>query len=65
LVDPEPDDVKRASAVNARIKADAYARKLREKPFWRFRRRRALNKALVRAERREQDALRALDDYGD
>ena len=45
--------------------ADVYARKLREKPFWRFRRRQALGKALADARLREQEAMRLLDGQGD
>jgi hypothetical protein len=41
--------------------ADTYNRKLREKPFWRFRRRQALGKALADAERREHEAQQLLD----
>jgi hypothetical protein len=42
--------------------ADSYERKLREKPFWRFRRKQAIGKALDNAKEREQEALRLLDE---
>jgi hypothetical protein len=48
-------------ALKARTDAETYARKLREKPFWRFRRRQALGRALADARRREEEALRLLD----
>jgi hypothetical protein len=68
VVGGQADEVKRAveaSAVKARMDADTYSRKLREKPFWRFRRRRVLGKAIADAQRREQEARRALEGYAD
>ncbi len=59
------DDIKRAiegQAVKARMDADAYTRKLREKPFWRFRRRQRIGKAIANARSREREALRLLDE---
>jgi hypothetical protein len=59
------DEVRRAveaKAVKERMEAETYARKLREKPFYRFRRRQALGKAIARARAREKAALRLLDD---
>jgi hypothetical protein len=64
----EQDEVRRAieaSAQKARLDADTYARKLREKPFWRFRRRQAIGKALADARLREQEALRLLGEATD
>jgi len=59
------DEIRRAiegQAVRARMDADKYTRKLREKPFWRFRRRQEIGKALAKARARERDAQRLLDD---
>lgn len=59
------DEVRRAiegQAVKARMDADSFARKLREKPFWRFRRKQAIGKALAKARAQEQEALRLLDE---
>jgi hypothetical protein len=42
--------------------ADKYTRKLREKPFWRFRRRQAIGRLIVNAREREQEAVRLLDE---
>ena len=65
LVEPSSrDEVKAAILANAgmaRMDAETYARKLREKPFWRFRRRQVLGKKLAEAKLREQEALRLLD----
>jgi hypothetical protein len=64
----EQGDVRRAieaSARKARLDADTYARKLREKPFWRFRRRQAIGRALADARLREQEALRLLGEAAD
>ena len=40
--------------------ADAYTRKLRGKPFWRFRRRQRIGQALAKARAQELEALRLL-----
>jgi hypothetical protein len=40
--------------------ADRFERKLRDSPFWRFRRRQDLGRALASARRREQAALSLL-----
>jgi hypothetical protein len=51
-----------ASANHARMDAEAYERKLRDKPFWRFRRRQAIGRKIAEARLREQEALRALEE---
>jgi hypothetical protein len=59
------EEVRRAvegQALKARLDAAIYERKLREKPFWRFRRRQAIGKALADARLREQEALALLGD---
>jgi hypothetical protein len=48
-------------ALRARLDATIYRRKLAEKPFWRFRRRRSIGRALADAELREVEALRLLE----
>jgi hypothetical protein len=51
-----------ASANQARMDAEAYERKLNQKPFWRFRRRQAIGKKIAEAKLREQEALRLLQE---
>jgi hypothetical protein len=51
-----------AGANQARMDLEAYERKLREKPFWRFRRRRAIGRKIADARLREQEALRLLQE---
>lgn len=60
---PEHDQIRRSVTVTvlkARADAARFTDQLDEKPFWRFRRRQQLNKALARAEQRERAALRLL-----
>lgn len=59
------EDIKRAiegQALRARMDADKYRRKLREKPFWRFRRRQKIGRALSNARERELEAIRLLNE---
>jgi hypothetical protein len=54
-----PETTARAMEIrarNARMDIDSYKRELADEPFWRFRRRRAIGKALADA-RREVRAL--------
>ena len=59
----EHDASRRAIAVavsKAMTDADRFERKLQDSPFWRFRRRQDLGRALASARRREQAALSLL-----
>ena len=63
--EPPHDEVARAvavAAIKARAEADTCAAMLREKPFWRFRRRQQLGRALADAREREQEAIRLLNE---
>jgi hypothetical protein len=51
-----------ASADQARLDREVYERKLREKPFWRFRRKQAIGRKIAEARLREQEATRLLED---
>jgi hypothetical protein len=58
------DEVARAvavAAVKARTEADTYARQLGQEPFWRFRRRQRLGRALAGAREREREAIRLMN----
>jgi hypothetical protein len=61
----ERQNVRRAVEVSARkadTDADEYARKLQASPFWRFRRRQVLGRALADARSRAEAANRLLND---
>ena len=51
-----------ANAVKAQSDAERFAKRLEDKPFWRWRRRKLISKAMLHAEEREQAARRLLDE---
>jgi hypothetical protein len=58
------DEVARAvavAAVKARTEVDTYTEQLRDEPFWRFRRRQRLNRAVAGAKEREREAIRLMN----
>ena len=63
--DADREEIRRAlaaNAVKARSDAARYAESLEDKPFWRWRRRKQISRAMLNAEHREQAALRLLSE---